>query len=186
MHSYHTDVKELDEKGLIGLNPCFNGRCTRTVVRGVNVVSLEYVLILVLMEDALVHSPDISSGNIFGKVLILVLMEDALVLPNKVWFYMYGGGLNPCFNGRCTRTCSQSPSKQGMTVLILVLMEDALVPVIRQTYSWVCCSRCLNPCFNGRCTRTCFGRLIEITEAVLILVLMEDALVLRTLAIIKK
>ena len=61
------------------------------------------VLILVLMEDALVLGLDaIFAGKIF--VLILVLMEDALVLlvlDGEEYLIMC---LNPCFNGRCTRT----------------------------------------------------------------------------------
>ena len=35
------------------LNPCFNGRCTRTIERINATTSEEVVLILVLMEDAL-------------------------------------------------------------------------------------------------------------------------------------
>ena len=78
-------------------------------------------------------------------------MEDALVR-----FLKRKGaadyGLNPCFNGRCTRT--------------------SVEPSIFREYL------CLNPCFNGRCTRTS----VNLSEAklltlVLILVLMEDALV---------
>ena len=60
--------------------------------------------------------------------------------------------LNPCFNGRCTRTLAKQNKFKAY-------FEG------------------LNPCFNGRCTRTMFS-LLEYTEsAVLILVLMEDALV---------
>ena len=59
------------------LNPCFNGRCTRTN-QGGYWRKQDFVLILVLMEDALVQ--EATGGNkIFGQVLILVLMEDALV-----------------------------------------------------------------------------------------------------------
>ena len=36
--------------------------------------------------------------------------------------------LNPCFNGRCTRTGAISGQGEQLPVLILVLMEDALVP----------------------------------------------------------
>ena len=49
---------------IYSLNPCFNGRCTRT---GVNVVSLESydrVLILVLMEDALVQNLVVRGVNV--------------------------------------------------------------------------------------------------------------------------
>ena len=62
------------------------------------------VLILVLMEDALVPFK-VEGVEIVETVLILVLMEDALVLGDldkKV--YLFRRSLNPCFNGRCTRT----------------------------------------------------------------------------------
>ena len=62
-------------------------------------------------------------------VLILVLMEDALVHRKANRFKARRfKSLNPCFNGRCTRTYSSDycllPRPR---VLILVLMEDALV-----------------------------------------------------------
>ena len=60
-------------------------------------------------------------------VLILVLMEDALVrYIKRTYPEIYC--LNPCFNGRCTRT-------------------------LRKTL-YILPTHCLNPCFNGRCTRT--------------------------------
>ena len=62
-------------------------------------------------------------------VLILVLMEDALVLQGSGLPVRRQDSLNPCFNGRCTRTL---PRKATITA--------------------ISCS--LNPCFNGRCTRT--------------------------------
>ena len=62
------------------------------------------VLILVLMEDALAHIkrnyPEITKEY----VLILVLMEDALALGNEIYTVQQLSGLNPCSNGRCTRT----------------------------------------------------------------------------------
>ena len=64
----------------------------------------------------------------------------------------FAKSLNPCFNGRCTRTPTPSPFRLGYRVLILVLMEDALVLIIH-TY------------------------IVYIHYNVLILVLMEDALV---------
>ena len=62
-----------------------------------------YVLILVLMEDALVQNYD-TSLEYRGVVLILVLMEDALVQKKSGRRSKSRKGLNPCFNGRCTRT----------------------------------------------------------------------------------
>ena len=55
-------------------------------------------------------------------------MEDALVQKNRVEDPKNYISLNPCFNGRCTRT------KAG--------------DIVRRITS------SLNPCFNGRCTRT--------------------------------
>ena len=110
------------------------------------------VLILVLMEDALVQL-DLYDFGVMADVLILVLMEDALVpveFPDLIDEYC---SLNPCFNGRCTRTRQPHPIN-------------------------ACFSICLNPCFNGRCTRTRqLHRRGRKRIRVLILVLMEDALV---------
>ena len=79
------------------------------------------------MEDALVHNEYfLKPENLC--VLILVLMEDALVLFKSETVCWKMVSLNPCFNGRCTRTVVSS--QYGMSV------------------------QCLNPCFNGRCTRT--------------------------------
>ena len=63
------------------------------------------VLILVLMEDALAHMEVVEQSDGYWVVLILVLMEDALALglhlcrPSR-----WSASLNPCSNGRCTRT----------------------------------------------------------------------------------
>ena len=59
-----------------GLNPCFNGRCTRTGWYNVHRFG-SCVLILVLMEDALALRLT-QATRPSCKVLILVLMEDAL------------------------------------------------------------------------------------------------------------
>ena len=61
------------------------------------------VLILVLMEDALVQSTWLMP-SCSPSVLILVLMEDALVHVKLYWQERASLCLNPCFNGRCTRT----------------------------------------------------------------------------------
>ena len=55
------------------------------------------------MEDALVPK---KLGGLDGRpeVLILVLMEDALVLDETKPEETITSRLNPCFNGRCTRT----------------------------------------------------------------------------------
>ena len=80
------------------------------------------------MEDALVHYEQGVYCRLCWRVLILVLMEDALVLKYVTSRLRYSFGLNPCFNGRCTRTMEENGKKKS--------------------------SLSLNPCFNGRCTRT--------------------------------
>ena len=60
------------------LNPCFNGKCTRTGSFLMYLFSL-LVLILVLMENALVPF-NFDEDDCDILVLILVLMENALVL----------------------------------------------------------------------------------------------------------
>ena len=57
-------------------------------------------------------------------------MEDALVQEQKNAFLRKFGCLNPCFNGRCTRTKTNALVKSIREVLILVLMEDALVRMV--------------------------------------------------------
>ena len=42
--------------------------------------------------------------------------------------YAYLFGLNPCFNGRWSRTQQEAVETRGGIVLILVLMEDGLGP----------------------------------------------------------
>ena len=79
------------------------------------------------MEDALALVFDNINIKLVG-VLILVVMEDALALCCRV---CHSGRLticlNPCCNGRCTRTawCRYQRTKVAL-VLILVVMEDAL------------------------------------------------------------
>ena len=71
----------------ISLNPCCNGRCTRThCERPFN--TRRSVLILVVMEDALAPSMGCQSSSP-SKVLILVVMEDALAHPSMSTI-MYG------------------------------------------------------------------------------------------------
>ena len=55
------------------------------------------------MEDALARKTKKEFKKKIQKVLILVLMEDALV-PSLSFVSSFLGGLNPCFNGRSTRT----------------------------------------------------------------------------------
>ena len=59
-------------------------------------------------------------------------------------------GLNPCFNGRYSRSDQQ--------------------------LCWNRTGRCLNPCFNGRYSRSTQNNARSVRISVLILVLMEDTL----------
>ena len=112
-----------------------------------------FVLILVLMEDALVH-------------LLTSLLEVMLV------------SLNPCFNGRCTST----PEEGSQVWRLCSCLNPCFNGRCTSTagiMSCISCSKGLNPCFNGRCTSTLGINVPEINcYDVLILVLMEDALVL--------
>ena len=53
-------------------------------------------------------------------------MEDALARKNYVIFHGFCTCLNPCCNGRCTRTENILDDLPRIIVLILVVMEDAL------------------------------------------------------------
>ena len=63
------------------------------------------------MEDALVQVMN-AMNNFTVTVLILVLMEDALVLSLLTAERPEQLCLNPCFNGRCTRTLSNFQIKE--------------------------------------------------------------------------
>ena len=60
-----------------GLNPCCDGRWSRTSVRKYK-RHTDSVLILVVMEDGLVHTTEMLN-RAKVTVLILVVMEDGLV-----------------------------------------------------------------------------------------------------------
>ena len=55
-------------------------------------------------------------------------MEDALAHNKKYNKIAFSNCLNPCCNGRCTRTHDEHQEAHSITVLILVVMEDALAP----------------------------------------------------------
>ena len=77
-------VQIMEKKNVIeslSLNPCFNGRCTSTGTYKEGESKVIFVLILVLMEDALVQR----TFNYKSRYK----------------------SLNPCFNGRCTSTHRQ-------------------------------------------------------------------------------
>ena len=78
MHS-HKETRSFTEEEQSGLNPCCNGRCTRTHTTKGLLDFIAQVLILVVMEDALAQG---FARCITAKlwVLILVVMEDALAL----------------------------------------------------------------------------------------------------------
>ena len=56
-------------------------------------------------------------------------MEDALAHIKQSEKTYQGTSLNPCCNGRCTRTGDEVDGQDYLVmVLILVVMEDALAP----------------------------------------------------------
>ena len=78
--------------------------------------------------------------------------------PNYTLVYNYLLCLNPCFNGRCTRT---TVKKQKIEFTVVGL----------------------NPCFNGRCTRTQDISDFNHVNNGSIFVLLEDPLVLYELEV---
>ena len=106
------------------------------------------------MEDALAPDPSKQVGS-NGYVLILVVMEDALALGQVVRPIVARDSLNPCCNGRCTRTMAKRDDFYGLerctrtstkkltalleTVLILVVMEDALALCHMLELKATCC-----------------------------------------------
>ena len=73
------------------------------------------------------HMSNVVSQEIIQNVLILVVMEDALAPKKKQCFIFLSKCLNPCCNGRCTRTMIKVVRQLVcLQVLILVVMEDAL------------------------------------------------------------
>ena len=60
------------------------------------------------------------------RVLILVLMEDTLGVFQETLIKKLQPCLNPCFNGRYSRSERCSSRELCSCVLILVLMEDTL------------------------------------------------------------
>ena len=86
--------------------------------------SSHYVLILVLMEDGLGLLNFLD--YVIFRVLILVLMEDGLGQESVKRFFP-STSLNPCFNGRWSRTNEVRQQQRRFR---------------------------LNPCFNGRWSRT--------------------------------
>ena len=154
------------------LNPCSNGRYSRSVSRKRHQGSFQ-VLILVLMEDTLgalclcVRRKDRKS------VLILVLMEDTL---GDIGTAEKGKevSLNPCSNGRYSRRLENNPN---------YTKRICLNPCSNGRYSrrsaktqTLKTSTSLNPCSNGRYSRRCKHTFLNPLMPVLILVLMEDTL----------
>ena len=134
-----------------GLNPCCNGRWSRTNHSAMTAAQIE-VLILVVMEDGLVHNV---KANITAVtlVLILVVMEDGLVQVEAIGLANALASLNPCCNGRWSRT-RPIVATRGVS------------------------QGSLNPCCNGRWSRTERENNMNKNIIVLILVVMEDGLVL--------
>ena len=79
-------------------------------------------------------------------------MEDGLVQEFDFLDRANAFGLNPCCNGRWSRTQMKFRGTACRPmVLILVVMEDGLVQSLKVRSIL---SVCLNPCCNGRWSRT--------------------------------
>ena len=107
------------------LNPYFNGTCSKSQHENSFLPSRFDVLILILMEHAQRGTEYKNPWSNNAEVLILILMEHA----QRVWLsnaeaqrYL---GLNPYFNGTCSKSQGGKACGYGWAVLILILMEHA-------------------------------------------------------------
>ena len=88
-------------------------------------IGLDFVLILILMEHAQRGDVKIHTDET-GRVLILILMEHAQRALAAVINKKTKRGLNPYFNGTCSkRFCCSLYEGLILKVLILILMEHA-------------------------------------------------------------
>ena len=87
------------------------------------------------MEDGLVLNQRSSIKGENTCVLILVVMEDGLVQCSKWCSNQCCTCLNPCCNGRWSRTILILYVKLLCGVLILVVMEDGLVLMSKELIS---------------------------------------------------
>ena len=80
-------------------------------------------------------------------------MEDALAPAVKLSVTPVTESLNPCFNGRCTRTIVETKIGENK-ICLNPCFNGRCTRTIKDIVNLVLGSLCLNPCFNGRCTRT--------------------------------
>ena len=116
------------------LNPCFNGICSATGRHSIPFISRTTCLNPCF--NGICSATHLRTTTLFwtSAVSILVLMEYALRLPlQRLGLSSRTLSLNPCFNGICSATLNANFSKLVvMEVSILVLMEYAL----RQKQGW--------------------------------------------------
>ena len=72
-------LRQVSMGAAASLNPCCNGRWSRTLALRQVSMGAAAVLILVVMEDGLVHGDRFDTQILSIEVLILVVMEDGLV-----------------------------------------------------------------------------------------------------------
>ena len=63
---------------------------------------------------------------------------------------LYQLGLNPYFNGTCSKSYLVTAENAVRAVLILILMEHAQRVIYKKRKLW---KKCLNPYFNGTCSK---------------------------------
>ena len=85
-----------------GLNPYFNGTCSKSEKYVRNLEHVDSVLILILMEHAQ-RGPSSNLLTRFGRVLILILMEHAQRDAHTRVRKICAQRLNPYFNGTCSK-----------------------------------------------------------------------------------
>ena len=129
------------------LNPCSNGRYSRSLRRR-------------------------PAWSVRHPVLILVLMDISAPLFLEGW----GRPFNPCFNGRYTRRTLSRQGDADIYRGLNPCFNGRYSRSQAKTVAWRRCTSSLNPCFNIRYSRRTSLPLFNELWSVLILVLMEDTL----------
>ena len=163
-----------------GLNPCCNGRWSRTIVADFESKVVYGVLILVVMEDGLVQM-GLTVFTTGMKVLILVVMEDGLVLSSmKTLLTLVTMCLNPCCNGRWSRTSSWIAIREPYPPSLNPYCSGQWSRTLVLSHLKVIVNISLNPYCSGQWSRTYCSRLWQQGSIrVLILIVVDNGLVLR-------
>ena len=111
---------------LLSLNPCCSGRWSRTGIGNYLSCLVFYVLILVVVEDGLVHMHQEPQCVSLPGLNPCCSGRWSRTPKNFGWLEP-SKSLNPCCSGRWSRTSQRIRVMLSWSVLILVVVEDGLV-----------------------------------------------------------